>query len=190
VSNRLCRPSSPCLQPWLRASFLAMATYQSSESAPNFFVLVTADAVHASGSRIDAAVIAEHRLRLSKWPIYKNTRNRKLMRRGDIVFVYVGGTRRLGGRIIARAVIGDIGSPKAAAARFDVADALTAPAELVLSLRQITPMRDVDFRSLIWKLSIAPKQRRGWGTALMGGSRRLSEQDAEMLIRASESSSL
>ena len=148
----------------------------------NFFILVTADNFHPGGRRIEAADIAEHRLRLAKWPIYKNTRNRKIMRAGDIVLVYVGGTRRMGGEVIARAIIKEIILPKSGEVQIDLDDAMTPSAEMLLILTVAERFRGVHLRTLIWELSISPKQRIGWGTALMGGARRVSERDVQILL--------
>jgi ribosomal protein L24 len=150
--------------------------------AVQYFLLVVTDADDAAGSKIAALNLAQYRLRACKWPMYRNTQNRKSIQKGDAVLVYIGGRKSMSGNVIAKAIVQEISSYKSSQPSLDPDTALTDTPHFVLHLANISRITPVNLRETIFELSIAPKNKQKWGMALMGGCRRLSKDDYEIIV--------
>ena len=144
------------------------------------FLLIAADNFTLADKRVPAHIIATHRLNLRKWPIFAGTRNRRVFKSGDDVLIYLAGKGELSGHVVAQTRIA-AARPAKPHEEIDPHNVLATAPVLVLELcevRQLDP--PVRIKSLLSRLSfVSPGPR--WGAALMGGCRRLSAADYEVL---------
>ena len=74
----------------------------------NYFIFITTDVEHIKGYNVPAYEVIMGRLKQKKWPIYKNTRNRRSFESGDICLAYVAGRNIFSNQIIAEFSIENI----------------------------------------------------------------------------------
>lgn len=80
----------------------------SSDETPSHFVLVKREGISRAGAVLNARKAAEAVLNSRVWPLWKGTRNRRVMKAGDHVAVYLAGP---GNQIvIAKAVVSKVTS--------------------------------------------------------------------------------
>ncbi len=93
----------------------------------------------------------------------------------------------MSGNVIAKAIVQGIASPKFSQPSLDPDAALTDTPYFVLQLANISRITPVNLREAIFELSIAPNNKQKWGMALMGGCRRLSKDDYEIIMGGQQS---
>jgi hypothetical protein len=148
---------------------------------PSYFLMVVTD----GAGKHSALDLAKRRLDQGLWPIYKGTRNRRAIAVGDILLIYLGGSKNWSQSVVASAkvkVIDEAG--RRALPSIDSEDAQTNPPFKTLRLEDIQFFAEpVDIRHLLGKLSFLPNSRK-WGAALVGGCRRMTRQDFLEIDRA------
>lgn len=143
----------------------------------NYFILAVSDAEHYSGCKIPAIEVAKDRLDQKRWPIYANTRNRKIINEGDLCLIYVGGEKEMSGNFYGEFTIEKIESGRRITL-VDKEDILTDTPDRVIQIKDLLiykePMRA---KTTLKKMSFFPENESRWGVVLMGGCRKLSEPD-------------
>ena len=151
------------------------------------FLLITSDPSMSGGSIGSAVDLVMARLQERLWPLYAGTRNRRRIDSGARVAFYVAGKRKLGGHLVAVAVVGQKRAWRLGDPRIDPDRFLTNAPDSVLELTDIQALEDpIRFRDRLKLLSFAPKNEAMWGAALMGGCRPLSDADWRVLIGPSK----
>jgi hypothetical protein len=133
----------------------------------------------------DAYRLAMHRVERGQWPIYERTRNRNAFVPGLRLCVYIAGSGASGGLIVATATVRRV-RPWRSGAALDPSAYATEVPHLVVELGDAgllpTPVR---FKDVLPRLSFAPADLSRWGPLLQGGSRRLSQEDWELMLPVS-----
>jgi hypothetical protein len=152
-----------------------------SETAGHF-CLIASDCDGPEGKK-SGYNIAIRRFDHGMWPFYERTRNRKLIRLGDRILVYVGGSGRCSHSIVASASVSDVLSPRKSG--------LTEPeyrigiTDVVLSSSNITRfVRPVLIRDILPSLDMCPRNLLKWGVVFMGGARMISVRDYNSILKS------
>lgn len=148
----------------------------------SYFILIASDSYTLSGSRYRARKLAEGRLQQGIWGLYPGTSNRSVIRVGDQVLVYVGGSGPDRCSVIARAWVSGIDNPRDAVF-IDPPNVESDGADRILRLADVQRIGPVDIRQMLDDLSFIPENRQKWGVALMGGCRKISQQDFEKIVK-------
>lgn len=106
------------------------------------------------------------------------------MRPGAHLALYVGGTRKLSGHIVATARIGAVAPASRQISHIDPLKYLQLePAAVVLTLTRATYLEQpIMFRDRLPSLSFCPKNMSKWGIVLHGGAKQLNEEDWDALF--------
>lgn len=146
----------------------------------NYFILAVSDAEHYSGCKIPAFEVAKDRISKGRWPIYANTRNRKVIAEGDLCMIYIGGEKEMSGHFYCEFTIEKIDNGRRMSL-VDDEDILTDAPDRVIQIKCLEiydyPMRA---KPTLKKMSFFPKNESRWGVVLMGGCRKLSNSDYEI----------
>jgi hypothetical protein len=147
------------------------------------YILICTDTTGRAGERLSARAVAESRLRECCWPLYQQTAHRKVIRPGDRVVIYIGGTAPGARCFIAQSMVSAVFEmgplrhqrPVDGQTQKCIATSLELTRPIVLA----PPVLVAD---VFPRLSIAPSTAKHWGTALMGGMRRISDGDWDMIV--------
>jgi hypothetical protein len=142
------------------------------------FLLIKREDVSRSGEPLTAHEAADRLLTAGVWPLWAHTRCRNLVAAGDLVAIYLTGARN--GHVVAAADVVEKLPWTATLAR-------TYP--LILSGTPQVALRLGCIRRLTVAVPIAPVRHQlsfigsgpKWGVALMGGMRKVSETDFQIL---------
>ncbi|MCA7897637.1 EVE domain-containing protein [Burkholderia cepacia] len=147
------------------------------------FILVASKAELLDGGIIRAEEIARRRLDAGKWGLYINTPHKAEIRPGDTLIVYLAGPG--GQRFIAAAEAGVVDF-KVRNYRAD-GDVLTNPPVAVLSLHsaKLFPI-SLPIARIKDRLEFVPKDNPKWGCVLQRGVKRISAQDATLILREAQ----
>jgi hypothetical protein len=97
----------------------------------------------------------------------------------------VGGSKAFRQSIIASAAVTSVDNVGHRVPRIDQESALSNAPHKILRLKQIRYLSPpIPIRPLIGKLSFLPNYSKTWGASLMGGCRRISNEDFELLSQA------
>jgi hypothetical protein len=161
-----------------------MNSNSASACNTSHYILVTSDAYHVAGTRVPAIEVISGREKIGYWPIYKNTRNRKSFKGGDICVLYAAGTKSSSKSFIGEFVIASVETLRRDVL-VDHEDILNDIPSIVLKMKLYKQYKipkpidlvllDLDFYQNVTN----PKK---WGVSMMGGSRRISESDYHKII--------
>src|SRR5258708_26910777 len=148
-------------------------------SGPAFGFLVIARPP-GSGAEVE---VANGRLERGIWPLYERTRNRDALVPGARVAIYVGRKAQ----IIATAVVQEVITPGRRGIQVDAPEFLTPPASRVLRLSRIVRLdTPVQFRLLLPRLEMCPRNLQKWGSIVHGDDCAVSENDWRVLFGRSK----
>lgn len=136
------------------------------------FLAITQDSYAGSGHRVSAADIIKSRLSAGAWPLYANTKNRRAISEGDVLFFYVGGQGTHGGHTVARA---DVAKVVNAGRRILRDEYATSPVSAVVELDNIKFIPPVALKAVLIDCGVIQQENKKWGAFLMGGLSRVSE---------------
>jgi hypothetical protein len=143
----------------------------------NHFVLVKQPGFSRAGKQVPARDAAESILKAGFWPLWRNSRNRRAIKKGDQVAVYLGGDSE----VIARATVADV-EPWTRHHDTNYPLQLDGAPFGVLTLQDVhilaTPVR---VKLIKDGLSFIKPGSRKWGAGFMGGSRAITAGDFELL---------
>lgn len=132
--------------------------------------------------------MAKFRLNLGEWGLKHSTRNRKLIKFGDLALIYTSGPREYGSHFIAHAIIGS----KAIPISNIHSQAIDAPGnsgivlcEYAIKISGFTMLKTpVDIRTIKEKLRFIKNPHSSkWGGVLTSGTLRVARQDYELILR-------
>lgn len=151
------------------------------------YALITNDGFDVQERRVNAVLIADHRLKRGYWPLYSRTPHKNRIAPGDWVAVYIGGQGPIRHSFYAVAQV----CQTVADRRLD----LFSEEELVFSeaAERVLLLDDVSYlscpapmKSLLGHVSFAPKKIKKWGVYLMGGCKAMSGADFELIRQYSQ----
>jgi hypothetical protein len=156
-------------------------------SSPLNFLFVTTDSQTRSGDRAPASRVADFRLQIGEWPLYKNTRNKKSLQPGHRVLIYLGGRSATAGVVIATATVQDIRAVRSPRDSREVAEFLTDYPSSIMRLTDVMRLpATVQLRRVVPQLECCPKNMQKWGIILHGGVRQLSDYDYDFIVKESK----
>ena len=143
--------------------------------------MITNDTEHFSGSIYSAYELILQRLELKRWDLNERTSFRKAICSGDRLAFYAAGQRKNRGHIIACARVGELITRSADFKRNN--DLLSASPVSQLELTDIDIIEPINLRDKFFDLEMSHGVRRTtkWGSALMGGAKKLSDNDWKAL---------
>jgi hypothetical protein len=148
------------------------------------FLMVTNDGERESGRKIFASVLVQWRLQQMLWPLYSQTKNRRLVQPGAKLLFYQGGTGPGRQTIVGWAEVLEILDGR----RIDEIDphySLSSPCRTALRLGNVTSFEEpVPLRPLVGKLSLFPPGMKYWGVKVMGGCKKLTPDDFATVLEA------
>lgn len=154
----------------------------------NNYILVAMDTERISGARAQSSEIADFRLDKGQWPLYSGSRNRKMMTEGDRLLVYCGGSRVGARTLIGSAVINGMREVRRPNSEAETQRFLTNSPSLMIEMREIIRFKHpVSIRPILEQLDFCPKNLAKWGVVFLGGVRRISDSDFDLICRYGES---
>jgi hypothetical protein len=145
-----------------------------------YFLLIASYGETIEGKKVPSQNIAARRLDAGQWSLYAKTPHRSEIKSGDELIVYVAGPT--GRKFIARATAGDISSNWKNYALDD--DILNEPPVAVLFLKNVEYFsRSVLINDIKSSLDFFPKNTNKWGCVFQRGAKRISESDANKILK-------
>ncbi len=146
--------------------------------SPMQFLLNTANGYDELGLPVKAYSIFERRISDNTWYLYDNTRNRNAITKGASMVFYVS-DEEIGGAIWGSATVKEKKIQKNS--RLLRSDIYTVHS--TLSFENIKLLKcPISFKSLLPELSFCPKNMSRWGVIVLGGTRRISDEDYEIIL--------
>ena len=145
----------------------------------NYFLAVTLDGYTDDGLRVSAFDVVKKRLKSSTWPLYLNTKNRKVISEGDVIFFYIGGQGPCGGHTVATA---DVVRRTDAGRRVLRDEYAVSPVSAIIELGNIRFTEPQTLKPVLIECGIIRQENKKWGAFLMGGLCRVPEIVADKLI--------
>jgi hypothetical protein len=153
----------------------------TAENRQNYLLVVTTSQRWDGGS-VPGFDLAERRLRDREWPLYKNTRNRSVIRSGDQLMVYVAGKGLNSTSVVATATVRKIEKILTPSLYHERKELCVPFADLLIRLDQVVILPSpVPFRAMLSELDCRPTNMAKWGAILQGGCRRLTDHDFTLL---------
>lgn len=145
----------------------------------NHFILIKSDCVSAAGVRMSARDSAHALLNNGYWPLWEHTRNRKAIKAGDKLAVYLSGTG--GSEVVATATVDVVTQWNRAFAK-GYPLALDGVPFAVLLLTKVKILKAaISVKARLTHLSFINQRSSKWGVAFMGGSRAVTPSDFKIL---------
>ena len=147
----------------------------------NHYILVTSDPYIATSEALGSAcILVKKRMQRALWDIYYRTSFKDKIKSGDRVCFYVAGAKSMKGHIIGCATVEEV-TKKIQNSPEHVEYLLTAPVKQ-LKLKDVKEIEPINFRKEFFNLKMSEGiNKQKWGAVLMGGVRRLSREDWEVL---------
>ena len=145
----------------------------------NFFILIASDSENNQGKRLTADEVIRQRIINKQWEIYKRTKFKDLLKKGDVCLFYVAGRKTNAQHFIGEGVIKNIH---------------LHPLKPINYLNLEEPLKYIEFdkidvyefpidvKTKLDKLSFIPKNRKKWGMVFMNGCRKISLDDYLRLV--------
>ena len=147
----------------------------------SFYLFICSDTETIEGNE-SAKNITIERLNKCLWPLYRGTKNRRLIKAGDCCLFYLAGRNDGAQHVIASGMVKSTEQWSIEKGVIDDVDLLSGMPEQVIHLHNIKFIKPVSIRSHLDELSFIPKDRtHSWGGALQGGCRKLTEEDYKVL---------
>ncbi len=165
---------------------IALQDIRKRRSQPiNHFLLITAAPEYLGEKRYTADDVITWRLKHLAWPLYGRTRNKQGFQPSDKLLFYAGSKKPGGGFVTHAAEVAAV-KPNYNEA-LDCEDFLNPDPSSIIQLTSVealqTPVRLLD---VLATLDCRPKNLRKWGVIVIGGARKLSEDDYRRILFASE----
>lgn len=150
-----------------------------------YFLLGANDGFDEDERRRPARDVAMSWLARRSWPVYANTKNREAFEPGAQVVLYIGGKAPGAQTFLGTGVIARIRSATTTE-RNEVGAGEKTPAR-VLEFEPLAFFQNaVSIRPLLDQLEMFERVRQRWGIALVGGSRRISKHDFDLVLKAAK----
>ncbi|WP_409522348.1 hypothetical protein [Nitrincola sp. MINF-07-Sa-05] len=144
------------------------------------YLLVASTSESIDGKKIPAEEMARRRFEVGLWGLNANTPHKSEIKAGDDLIVYLAGIR--GQAFVAIATAGNVYFN---AVNYSAdGDALSSPPAAVLELTDIRHFkRNVNIHEVKDRLGFIPKGTIKWGCVLQRGLKRLSQEDASLILQ-------
>ena len=146
-------------------------------------IMVCGKGYNKEGSEKEPSEVLHHRLKNNYWPIYINTKNRKIIRTGDNLLFYVSGNKTLGGRVVAKSKVKGFVDKKNAR---DFNKSLSYEEEVsfgenilyFIKIDEACILKNpICMKENLSKLSFGNINLNKWGSVLQGGCRLITADD-------------
>ena len=144
----------------------------------NYFLAITLDGYADDGLRVSAFDVVKNRLKSGTWPLYQNTKNKKVISKRDVVVFYVGGQGPCGGHTVATA---DVVGRTDAGRRVLRDEYAVSPVSAIIELGNIRFIEPQVLKPVLIECGLIKKENKKWGAFLMGGLCRVPEAVADKL---------
>lgn len=153
------------------------------KSSKTRYLLVKKSSFSTSGALLDARESAMSLLGAGIWPLFENTRCRKMVTKGQQVLIYLGGEGKGNQCVIASAVIDSVVPWSEHIHKKVYPLILDGTPSIVMNLSSICLFDSpIGVKPLVPQLSFVPKTNyKKWGAALVGGVLALSDNDFSLL---------
>ena len=152
-----------------------------------YFLLGANDGFDINERKVSAFSIVEVWLSKPAWPVYAKTKNRLAFEPGAHVVIYVGGKQRNSQSFFGTATIDQVRDPTFREIE-DAAETSAPPPVRILVFKDVRRFPSSNsIRPLISRLEMFGKLGPKWGVALVGGSRRLSKADYDIIVQHAQS---
>jgi hypothetical protein len=139
------------------------------------YILVAQDSFDGNDARVPAIDIASNRLSERLWPLYRNTRNRRSIEKGNRLCIYIAGKHEYSGSVIASCIVADVRNADVTHLPFE-RDFLTDNATRFILLDGVKYFAPFSLYNKIENTEMMPVNRKKWGVILIGGVRRISSE--------------
>lgn len=143
------------------------------------YVLIKGSGYDSKGGKLDARESAMRLLSAKMWPLWDGSRNRKAVKSGDEIAVYLSGAGNQ--KVIAQATIEKVAPwDRNAAASYPLTlDGIPSVVMHLANVRVFDAPKSVVDR--LASLSFIKPGSKKWGVSFMGGVRAVSSQDFQVL---------
>jgi len=147
------------------------------------FLFVTTDSQRRTGDFAPASQVADFRLEVGEWPLYKNTRNQKSIKAGHRVLIYLGGRSPAAGVVVASCRVKEVRPIRSPREARESTEFFTDFPSSLMKLEDVErlPAR-VELRKVVPRLDCCPKNMQKWGIILHGGVRQLTDHDFALIV--------
>ena len=142
----------------------------------NYYIFITNDNENIDGSVISAMELTNYRLSNKKWPIYKNTKHKKIIKTDDKCLFYIAGRFDKRQSMVAFADISN-NIKCVNGESTDPSNVLAEPAERIIELSNIKKLPQIEIKPLLHEISFVKKNLFSWGVYFMGGCRKIDKND-------------
>jgi predicted RNA-binding protein len=150
------------------------------------FVLTAADSIDVYGHSVSALEVVLARLKDCRWGMYKNTRNKGVIATGDRLCIYASGQRAGGMSFIGTATVGNfLQNLQWRVSDFNNHYLAEPPIKLFELTDVVTFTKPLKIKDVRDSLSFIPTHAK-WGVVMYGGCRQISDDDFELIVRASK----
>ena len=147
------------------------------------FILVAMDTPKDVGGVVPAFEILRRRLHKGIWPLYSGTKNRNAIQIGDRIIFYVGGKGPQNGNFVATAVVSNIAYAGRSERFPDGQEVYSKPVEKLVRLAAVASVAPaIPIKRFLDVFEFFPTNKKRWGVALVGGSRRISDIQFNIII--------
>ena len=141
------------------------------------FLLITTKQYDEYGNIIEAPDVFRRRIDQNYWALYSQTRNKDAIKQNAHVLFFVSGKNN-GGTLVGRAQVAEKSSQVIRGSSIEEHGTVVA----YLRFKEVTLFSNpISFREVLPQLSFCPKNMKKWGVVLMGGVRRLSDYDFNII---------
>lgn len=154
-----------------------------STSTNNFILIASCLLSHKYGE-MTGYDVTEYRLDDCIWPLYKYTRNRRIIRENDNLLIYIAGRSQYGRCFVAKATVAEVLNFNPRQHRSYYEPSYIVP-EKMIKLKDIEWFsKPVDIIGLLDQLAIIPSNKKKWGCIMHGGCRKLSNKDYNLILES------
>ena len=151
-----------------------------SVAGVSYFILVCSDGSDVDDRKVFAKDIADSRIGVGEWPLYKDTPHKGSIKPGDHVLIYLAGSGLHAQCFVGTAKVSSVAVAKRGWQE-PLSNLVADPAILMISLEGIVMWgRPVSIREHLKDLEFV-KSKRFWGVSLMGGVKQISVRDFELI---------
>ena len=149
------------------------------------YLLICSDKHDEYGKTIGAKDYVHNMLSRSVWNLYQRTSFRDAITSGDRVFFYIAGEKEDSGHVVAEAEV--LKDDTVRTSKFD--EYGSAISKVLILINEKIYAKSSNLKSVIRKLSIGKKvdgAGKKWGSVLMGGAKKLTDDDVRVILGGSK----
>lgn len=152
-----------------------------------YYVLVASDIEDEDGRLVVGADVWAWRYDKALWPLYAKTPNAKVLKAGDHILFYIGGTGRLRQSFVGQGKVKELVDWNHNKGEVDADNWITTSATSAIVLTDLKQFEfPIGVKGLLDKLECAPANKSKWGVIFHGGIRKFSWRDGSVVMRAAK----